>query len=494
VNITEIFQQFAAALDEVRRGAQVEALDRSIDATGGRLVSTVGTLHLYVFDVPADRTEVPLEDVPMTILPSCGAEPTEGYVVSAQAGRLLVQTFDAIGQAPGAATILPDAAGFFEMGSARLTDIATKPDAFTLGPAERLALWVAPGQTGEAARASVPASILATVWREKPADRRASAVTAAVEAARTNKRVLVLCAAHAAADEFAGITARTLKAASLPFKSLLCRYELSLAPEAAGMPLPDMGFEAQMHQFYAKSRAEKATLRRKYERFRELAPVLSYKAEKQKDLDEVKHLEWRLLTEISDLQNKIKQIDATVAAYESLPILKRLTLQAVGKNVESFGEYRTIYAERIDTLMSELETAQAHIEGLKPEAAIPKDMRPEYDELKEEITRLGGTKKIRELLAAEEGTNRQAFIQNKRIVVTTAARVMSDPLFRRTRFDVLIADDAPWIPAPYLMVGAALVREKIILTGDTRDLPNPETWASPWRSKSTMESSAKGPY
>ena len=59
------------------------------------------------------------------------------------------------------------------------------------------------------------------------------------------------------------------------------------------MPLSDLGFEAQMHQFYAKSRAEKATLRKKYDRFRELTPLLTYKAEKQRDLDEVKLLEWR---------------------------------------------------------------------------------------------------------------------------------------------------------------------------------------------------------
>ena len=490
MKIAEIFQQFATTLHEVRQSPQVETLDRAIDATGGRLLSTVGALHLYAFDVPADRSDPPLEDLPVTILPPGGAEPTEGYIVSVQSGHLVVQTFDAIGQALDAATILPDAAGFFEMGAKRLTDIATKPEAYALGPAERLVSWVAPGETGEAARASVPASILATVWREDLADRRASAVTAAVDAARTNKRVLVVCATQTAADQFTGMAARTLKAAALPFKSLLCRYELSVGADAAGMALRDVGFEAQMHLFYAKSRADKATLRRKYERFRELTPLLSYKAEKQRDLDEVKHLEWRLLTEISDLQTKIKEIDATLAEYESLPIWKRLTLQAVGKNVESFGEYRVIYEQRIESLMTELETAQGRIEELKPEAAIPKDLRPEYDELKEEITRLGGTKKIRELLAAEEGTNRQAFIQNKRIVVTTAARIMSDPLFRRVRFDVLIADEAPWIPAPYLLAGAALVREKIILSGDTRDLPKPDAWASPWRTMQRSDTSS----
>ena len=93
-------------------------------------------------------------------------------------------------------------------------------------------------------------------------------------------------------------------------------------------------------------------------------------------------------------------------------------------------------------LRKELEIAKARIDELVPEAAVPKDMRPEFEDLKEEIVRLGGTKKIRELLAAEEDTNRQAFIQNRRLVVTTAGRVLGDPLFSRVRFDVLIADNA----------------------------------------------------
>ncbi|MEK6618982.1 MAG: AAA domain-containing protein, partial [Nitrospirota bacterium] len=106
--------------------------------------------------------------------------------------------------------------------------------------------------------------------------------------------------------------------------------------------------------------------------------------------------------------------------------------------------------------------------------------RPEYNELKEEITRLGGTKKIRELLAAEEGTNRQAFIQNKRVVATTATRVVADPLFGRVRFDVLIADEAPFIPAPFLLAAAGLVRERIVLSGDMRDIPTARAWGAAW--------------
>jgi hypothetical protein len=137
----------------------------------------------------------------------------------------------------------------------------------------------------------------------------------------------------------------------------------------------------------------------------------------------------------------------------------------------------------VQGLLSQLEVAQQRIEELKPEAAIPKDVRPEYNDLKDEIRRLGGTKKIREMLAAEEGTNRQAFLQNKRVVLTTAARVATDPLFTKVRFDVLIADEAPLIPAPYLLAAAGLVRERILLTGDTRDLPVDQ----PWRVSSSVQ-------
>src|SRR5438093_12868722 len=151
-------------------------------------------------------------------------------------------------------------------------------------------------------------------------------------------------------------------------------------------------------------------------------------------------------------------------------------MQAVGKNVGSLNEYRTIYEQSVQTILAELEVAKRRIEALSPEAAIPKDIRPEYQELKDEIKKLGGTKRIRELLAAEEGTNRQAFIQNKRVVVTTAARVVSDPLFGRVRFDVLMADEAPFIPAPFLLAAAGLVRGRILLSGDSRDIPVAWIW------------------
>jgi hypothetical protein len=473
MKLSDLLEQYAALLSQEREAAVRQGHDTPVAMSSGRQLSTSGTLHFYEFEAGDLRMR---EDLPATVLPDGTAEPTEGFVLGGREHRVLLQTFDGIGQSVPSATLVPDASGFFETAVRRLEDMVTRPDAYTLNAAERLLPWLDPERPRQDRPTAPVEGVLSTIWGADRHERTGRVASAVVDLVRRNKRILIIAPGHHAADELLGTVARALRSAGLQYKSLLSRYESSLMAEAVGMPVHDLGFEAQVYQFYARSRADKATLRRTYERFRELTPLLAYKGEKQRDLDEVKLLEWRLLTQLSDLQGKIKEIDATTAQYESIPVWKRLAMQAVGRNTASLAEYRTIYEGMIQDLLGQLEVAQQRIAELKPEAAIPKDLRPEYTDLKEEIARLGGTKKIREMLAAEEATNRQAFIQNKRVVITTAARTIIDPLFAKVPFDVLIADDAPLIPAPYLLAAAGLVRERIFLSGDLADLPQDQPW------------------
>lgn len=469
MTLRELIETFIVRLEASREHSSKAGLDHPITLSKGRLLATVGTLHLYEFELPP--ASVVGLDVPVTILPQDEMEPTEGVILGQSGQSLTVQTFDAIGQFVPSATLVPDATGFLSTASKRLAEMALQADRYSLGPAERLAPWLAslPSRAGTDLPGS-STSVLTTLWQEVAGTRRQQLAVLATELIRTNKRVLLVSRDHRTTDELLGQIARTMKAAGMSYKSWLSRYELAMANQVAGIPLQDLGFEAQMHQFYAKSRSEKAALRRKYDRFRELTPFLAQKAQKQRDLDEVRLLEWRLLTQLSELQAKTKEVDATLAEYDNLPLWKRLGLQTLGKNVETLQEYRAIYQQRARELMSELDMAKKRIEELVPEAAVPKDMRPEFEELKTEVKRLGGTKRIREMLAAEEGTNRQAFMQNRRLVATTASRVVTDPLFGRVRFDVLLVDEAPLIPAPFLIAAAGIVSERIILSGDPRDL------------------------
>lgn len=215
----------------------------------------------------------------------------------------------------------------------------------------------------------------------------------------------------------------------------------------------------------------------KYDRFRELIPFLSQKEAKQKDLDEVRLLEWRLVTQLRDLQVRIADARKTLEEFENLPLFQRLTMQAVGKNAESLKQYCALYQNQMDQVNKELDVAKGRIQQLAPEAAVPRGTRAEFEDLKEQVTKLGGTKKVRELLAAEENPNRQAFMQNRRVVAATPTRVASDPLFGKVRFDVLMVDEAPRIAAPSLLAAAGLVRERIIVSGDPREIATLGHWA-----------------
>jgi hypothetical protein len=470
----QLIELWRARLESERRRISDAGYDLPVPASEGRLLQTAGGLHLYDFLLPPGVSLSP--DLPISIVPSEEMEPTEGFVLGQAGNRALIQVIDALGASVSAVTLIPDRSGLLETSALRLMEMLSKADAYNLGPAERLVPLLQMPETGGPLPVA-SSSVLTTVWLPDRSLRRQKLASLVMELIRANKRILLLSPEHSESDELVSLMARTMKAGGLSHKMWISRYEMAVAAQHAGVNLQELGFEAQMHQFYAKSRADKASLRRKYERFRELTPFLAYKGQKQKDLDEVRLLEWRLLTQLGDLRTKVAEVNATLTEYENLPLLRRLSMQAVGKNVESLHQYRALYEKQIGEVTKELDIAKARVEELIPEAAVPRDMRPEFDELKEDIAKLGGTKKIRELLAAEEDTNRQAFIQNRRLVVATPARVASDPLFSRVRFDVLMADEAPRIPGYALLAAAGLVRERIVVSGDPREITSAGYWA-----------------
>ena len=471
----ELIEFWIARLEAERVRLTETGQDAPIAASGGNLVRTTGGLHLYEFIVPAD---VQLSvDLPVSVVPEDEADTTEGIVLRQAGNSISVQLVDALGQDVPSVTLVPDQTGLISTSADRLKDLLAKPDLYHLGPTERLASLL---QMQEIEAEAFPSAslVFTTVWSDDQSCRRQKLGNLAMELIRANKRILLISPDHQECDEIVRMVGRTMKAGGLNHKTWITRYELPIASQAGGVDLHELGFEAQMHQFYAKSQGDKASLKHKYDRFREIAPFLAQKEAKQKDLDEVRLLEWRLVTQLRDLQVKMADVRTTLEEFENLPLFQRLTMQTVGKNAESLKQYCGLYQSQIDQLNKELDIVKIRIQQLAPEAAIPRGTRAECDELKEHITKLGGTKKVRELLAAEENPNRQAFIQNRRVVAATPTRVASDPLFSRVRFDVLMVDEAPRIAAASLLAAAGLVRERIIVSGDPRQIAAGQ-WAGP---------------
>ncbi|MGE0643368.1 MAG: AAA domain-containing protein [Nitrospira sp.] len=447
-----------------------------ISASRGRLLQTISGLHLYEFALPSDVVLV--ADLPVSVVPPDEAETTEGIVLHQTGHNVLVQLVDSLGSEVPSVTLVPDRVGLLSTSAARLREMLSKPDLYHFGPTERLASLVQ-RQDVDAQSVSVASSVFATLWMDDRSQRLQKLATLAVELIRANKRILLLSPSHHDCDEAVGHVARTIKAGGLNYKMWVTRYELAMTTQAGGISLHELGFEAQVHQFLAKSQADKVSLKSKYDRFRTLVPLLAQKEAKQKDLDEVRSLEWRLVTQLRELQVRMADAENTLKQFENLSLFQRLSMQAVGKNAESLKQYCELYQSQMDQLDQEIDVAKARIQQLVPEAAVPRGARAEFEELKEFITKLGGAKKVRELMAAEEHPNRQAFLQNRRLVAATPTRVASDPLFNQVRFDVLIVDEAPRIAAPSLLAAAGLIRERIILCGDPNQLTNTGQWTIP---------------
>ena len=459
-------------------------------ASQGRLVRTTGGLHLYEFIVPGEvRLSI---DLPVSLVPADDTDTTEGIILRQTGQSLLVQLVDHLGSEIPSSTLVPDHAGLVGTAAARLKEILAKPNLYHLGPAERLAALLQM-PIGEVETFSANSSVFTTLWSDDRALRRQRLGSLAMDLVRANKRILLLSPGHDDSDELVGMVGRTMKAGGLNPRTWVTRYELPLVSQAAGLDLHELSFEAQMHQFYAKSQGDKATLKRKYDRFRELTPFLAQKDAKQKDLDEVRLLEWRLVTQFRELQVKLAGVETTLKEFETLPLFQRLAMQTVGKNVESLKQYRALYQSQMDRLDSEIDVAKGRIQQLVPEAAVPRGQRAECEELKEHLAKLGGTKKVRELLAAEENPNRQAFVQNRRLVAATPTRVATDPLFSRVRFDVLMVDEAPQIAVQSLLAAAGLVRERIIVSGDPRDIAAAGQWVMPQAGTRTASETAPVP-
>jgi hypothetical protein len=94
--------------------------------------------------------------------------------------------------------------------------------------------------------------------------------------------------------------------------------------------------------------------------------------------------------------------------------------------------------------------------------------------LKDEITRLGGVERVREVIATEEDKTRLPFLQAKRMIAATAATVAGETIFATLRYDALLVYEASRIPLPLLLVCACMTRERIVLAGDPQELPEPK--------------------
>jgi hypothetical protein len=113
----DLLETWAILLEAEQKRVSDTALDRPITPATGRLVRTIGTLHLYELTLPEGSSIEP--DTPLSIIPADDIEPTEGVVLSRQGNIVLAQIFDSIGPSSADMTVVPDRAGLLTTSATR---------------------------------------------------------------------------------------------------------------------------------------------------------------------------------------------------------------------------------------------------------------------------------------------------------------------------------------------------------------------------------------
>src|SRR5687768_17282504 len=158
--LLDLLDRLAHKLEQDASRCSELGLNQPVPLVRGRLLQTVGSLHLYEFFLPSDV--VLGVDLSATLLLGEEAEPTEGIVLLQEGQRLILQTFDAIGEVVESATLVPDVSGLALAASSRLIEMNKTGGSYTLGPAERLLPLIEAGQSGQHAvlEALTPTSVL----------------------------------------------------------------------------------------------------------------------------------------------------------------------------------------------------------------------------------------------------------------------------------------------------------------------------------------------
>ena len=143
--LPDLLDHLAGRLERDAAQSADQGRDQTFELVRGRLLQTIGNLHLYEFFLPPEVRVA--ADLSATLLLGEETEPTEGIVLFQEGERLVLQVFDAIGEVVPHATLVPDSGGLALTTSHRLAEMSKAGTSYTLGPAERLLPILEAGQS-----------------------------------------------------------------------------------------------------------------------------------------------------------------------------------------------------------------------------------------------------------------------------------------------------------------------------------------------------------
>jgi len=180
------------------------------------------------------------------------------------------------------------------------------------------------------------------------------------------------------------------------------------------------------------------------------------------------------------LRAEVKRLEQQLAGRKDSGFLSRLVNEFLGTPVQTIEKQVEAKKRGIAEAEAQQTTAAASLEALQAECPIPPETLERYGNLEVAVKKRGGEEKLAAFIKEKLEVDEEPLLAKKKMIGATLAKLITNDVFFKLKYDALVIDEASMVSLPYLVVLATLVEGRVVIVGDPQQLPPIAQSESPW--------------
>lgn len=250
--------------------------------------------------------------------------------------------------------------------------------------------------------------------------------------------------------------------------------DLTRYGQIALINVQDLQLVSFEHQTEALRKEKRKRVKEKIEllkSYKEAKRNLAVFDEQIKRIDELDHNLAQEKIELDAILRQLKILQTQIENFDKGGVIIALKRKFTGVTKEELENKFANLQERGRKTNLTIERIQQEKEYLKKNSTVFSKIRNQFEELKKHVDALGGETDLSEEIERELQIDVGALLREKTLIATTLAKIVMNEVFWHLRYDVLLIDEASMVCLPYLATLSALSNEKVIIVGDSQQLP-----------------------
>ncbi len=422
-------------------------IGRSISVYNGMMKANEDNYFRYLFETAEERRL--FEDTPITLYTQ-GKE-VAGSVLATEGQYVTLILSENIGETVGEAVVEEDISALYLKIIDRLKYLEEKPKEFSLEltdglfyggnfkPTQQESLdfdFLTPPNPAQLSAIQNALSFpVSFIWGPPGTGKTKTLSMIMYALASQGKRVLVVSHANRAVDN---ALAAFLKIgleqgmSNADLQQITTRYTMTLLNAVEGIRLREFSFFEQSTAMKQSDKSERAQLKTMMDR--------------KKSLEEARYI----FNEKRDLILEAEKIETKIRKAKT-------TKQALLDEQQKIVDKVTQLDEYVITMVGSFPSEEM--------------IEHELKEIEASIQKLGGVDVIKKMLDREKKVDAGDYLAKKYVVFTTLAKLATDEVFKKLRFDAVIIEEASMAPLPLVALASSIAKSHVVVAGDPQQLP-----------------------